>query len=254
MGSQKRMKLSDAKYAIIQILRFANNFRLALIVGESGALALATYALLRPNSGVGVWAAMVVAGSLLLHAGLEVWNFQRSKKQPRYTHDRDFLKRAFDEAEGRGFLFFAHEDGRMLVLQPPPVFCSHGEAHKDDLRTFRRSDWKTMREELIALGSPSAIQSTKRGSLTFTRGQPGEVGYLWRWNSIFCLAEVYEHNENSLLPPGFYISDIENPRWTYYPLAGSTYSADTIALIARVSGYNVQETIDALRKMDNRTN
>ena len=240
----------DAKYALLQGLRFANNFRFALFFGESGALALALYAVVHPDSGIGMWTGVVVAISLLIHAGLEVWNFLRSKKPPRYVYERDFLMRAFHEAVGRGILFFAHQSGRMLAIQPPPVFCAHSSKHEDCCQTFERTDWRTMREQMISLGTPAAIQSTQNGSLTFTRGQTGEVGYLWRWNPMTCLAEVYEHNENSLLPPGYYISDLENPRWTYYPLAGTTYSADTIATIARASNYDVHATIAALRAME----
>ena len=240
----------DAKYAVIQAFRFANNFRFALFIGESGALALAVYALMRPDTGIGIWAGIVVAISLLIHASLEVWNFRRSKKPPRYIYERDFLMRAFDEAVGRGILLFAHQSGRMLVIHPPPVFCAHSSKHEDSFQTFERSDWRTMREQMINLGTPAAIQSTKSGSLIFTHGQPGEVGYLWRWNPMTCLAEVYEHNENSILPPGYYISDSENPRWTYYPLAGTTYSADTIATIARAADFDVHKTIAALRAMD----
>ena len=245
-----KVNKADTKYMVIRGLRFANNFRFALLFGESAALALAVYAVMRPGSGIGIWVTIVVAVSLIIHASLEVLNFHGLKKPPRYIYERDFLMRAFDGAVGRGILVFAHQDGRMLAIQPPPAFCTHNSKHKDCFQTFERSDWRTMREQMISLGIPAAIQSTKNGSLTFTQGQPGEVGYLWRWNPMTCLAEVYEHNENSLLPPGYYISDSENPRWTHYPLVGTIYSADTIATIARASGYDVHKTIAALRAMD----
>jgi hypothetical protein len=53
-------------------------------------------------------------------------------------YDRDFMVRAFDEAIARGILFFTHQDGRMLVIEPPPVFCSHGSQHNDDFQTFEK--------------------------------------------------------------------------------------------------------------------
>jgi hypothetical protein len=165
-------------------------------------------------------------------------------------YDRDFMVRAFDEAIARGILFFTHQDGRMLVIEPPPVFCSHGSQHNDDFQTFEKKDWRSMRQSMIGPDGLAAIQSTKYGALTISRGQPGEAGYLWRWNSLRCLAEVYQHNEDSLLPPGYYITDTENPRWTYYPLAGSTHSADVMAMIFRASGYDVRVTINALRDME----
>ena len=245
-----QLNKTDAAYAVVQTLRFANNFRLALILGETGALTLAVYALLKTEGQIGIWAGMVVASSLLVHAALEVWNYRRSRKATRYIFDRDFLLRAFEEAAGRGILFFAHQNGRMLVIQPPPVFCAHGGQHNDDFETFEKRGWRAMRQGMIGLEGLAAIQSTKRGALTISRGEPGEAGHLWRWNSLRCMAEVYQHNEDSVLPPGYYITDLDNPRWTYYPLAGSSRSADVLAMLLRVSGYDLRATIDALKTMD----
>ena len=83
------MKISpaDAKYSTVRAFRFLNDYRFALLSGEILALGVAVYALLHPDTTAVIWVTVIVAISLLIHAGLEVWNLRRSRMPVRYLFD-----------------------------------------------------------------------------------------------------------------------------------------------------------------------